>query len=168
MAETVQGNFTFTVLDEDNSLYIVKGSNPMYLLHFEELGLYVYASTESIMMNALKKVGMHNISHTIIKTVHGEIIKINSNGIIIRSEFDEADSFFNPYTYCHYNDLWDYSEVEDDDYIADLLMICNFYGVNSEDVKMLLEYGYTVAEIEDMLYDSDFFEEAVNAIKLEM
>ena len=39
MAETVEGNFTFTVLDENNSLYIVKGSNPMCLLHFESLGL---------------------------------------------------------------------------------------------------------------------------------
>ena len=26
--------------DEDNSLYIVKGSNPMFLIHFEALGLY--------------------------------------------------------------------------------------------------------------------------------
>lgn len=37
MAKTVRGNFNFTVLDEDNSLYIVKGINPMYLLHFETL-----------------------------------------------------------------------------------------------------------------------------------
>ena len=39
MAEEVQGNFTFTVLDQDNSLYIIKGSNPMYLLHLQALGL---------------------------------------------------------------------------------------------------------------------------------
>lgn len=55
MAEDVSGSFCFTTLDTDNSLYIVKGSNPMCLLHFEEIGLYVYASTESIMKNALKK-----------------------------------------------------------------------------------------------------------------
>ena len=35
MAETVEGNFTFTVLDQNNSLYIIKGSNPMCLLRFE-------------------------------------------------------------------------------------------------------------------------------------
>ena len=29
MAEDVQGNFTFTLLDEDNTLYFVKGSSPM-------------------------------------------------------------------------------------------------------------------------------------------
>ena len=32
-AETVEGNFTFTALDQHNSLYIIKGSNPMCLLH---------------------------------------------------------------------------------------------------------------------------------------
>ena len=36
MAESVQGSFCFTVLDENNNLYIVKGSNPMCLLHFVE------------------------------------------------------------------------------------------------------------------------------------
>lgn len=116
------------------------------------------------MMNALKKINMQNVPHIKIKTVHGDILKIDSNGIITRSEFEETNDFFTPYTYHHYN--WDYSE--NDDYIADLLMTCNFYGVNSEGVELLLEYGYTVAEIEDMLYDRDLFEEAINAIKLEM
>ena len=68
MAEDVEGNFTFTILDEENSLYIVKGSSPMFLIHFEALGIYVYASTESIMMNALKKVGIHKFSFSKIKT----------------------------------------------------------------------------------------------------
>ncbi|MDE5765504.1 MAG: class II glutamine amidotransferase [Ruminococcus sp.] len=168
MAETVQGSFNFTILDEDNSLYIVKGSNPMFLIHFEEIGLYVYASTKSIMTNALKKVGMQNIPHTIIKTVHGDILKINSNGNISRSEFEEADNFFTPYTYRNCYDWWDYEDTEDDDYISDLLMVCGFYGVDSEDVKLLLEYGYTADEIEDMLFDINLFEETVSAIKLEM
>ena len=39
MAESVQGSFCFTVLDENNTLYIVKGSNPMCLLHFVGFGL---------------------------------------------------------------------------------------------------------------------------------
>lgn len=93
MAETVQGNFTFTVLDEDNSLYIIKGSNPMYLLHFEMLGLYVYASTESIMKNTLRKVNMLSFPYTRIETVHGDIIKIDSNGIVTRSEFEGKEDF---------------------------------------------------------------------------
>ena len=39
MAESVYGSFCFTALDEDNTLYLVKGSNPMCLLHFAQLGL---------------------------------------------------------------------------------------------------------------------------------
>ncbi len=34
MAEMVEGQFTFTVLDHTNSLYIIKGQNPMALYHF--------------------------------------------------------------------------------------------------------------------------------------
>ena len=61
MAESVQGNFTFTVLDVENTLYIIKGNNPMCLLHFADLGLYVYASTESILAKALKKINLLNV-----------------------------------------------------------------------------------------------------------
>lgn len=93
MAEDVKGNFTFTVLDEENSLYIVKGSNPMCLVHFEAMGLYVYASTESIMKKALTKVGMQNIPHNSIKTVDGDIIRIDSNGFLSRSEFETLHDY---------------------------------------------------------------------------
>ena len=75
MAEAVRGNFTFTVLDEENSLYIIKGSNPMCLLHFEMLGIYIYASTESIMKNALRKVNMLSFPYTKIETVNGDILR---------------------------------------------------------------------------------------------
>lgn len=44
MAESVSGNFTFTVLDEYNSLFIIKGNNPMCLLHFADLGIYIYGN----------------------------------------------------------------------------------------------------------------------------
>lgn len=82
MAETVEGNFTFTVLDDSNSLYIIKGSNPMCLLHFKDIGLYVYASTESIMKNALKRVGLHKFANERIKTDEGDIIRIDRNGVL--------------------------------------------------------------------------------------
>ena len=88
MAETVEGNFTFTVLDDNNSLYIIKGSNPMCLLQFPALGLYVYASTESIMKNALKRVGLHKFSYERVQTDEGDIVRIDRNGVITRSEFE--------------------------------------------------------------------------------
>ncbi len=163
MAEMVQGNFTFTVLDEENSLYIVKGSNPMYLLHFEMLGLYVYASTESIMKNALKKVGMKNIPYTKIETVHGDIIKINSNGLLSRSEFEVKEDF--RYTsWLKYS----YDDLEDDYYTQHeqlLLEMCNCYGVDEDDIALLLDYGYTADEIEDMLIDYDILHTTIQSVK---
>lgn len=52
------GHFVFTILDKNNTLYFVKGNNSLYLIHFERLGLYIYASTKSIMDNAIKTVGI--------------------------------------------------------------------------------------------------------------
>lgn len=54
MAETVEGSFCFTVLSEDNELYIVKGDNPMAIAKFD--GYYIYASTEAILKKALKRL----------------------------------------------------------------------------------------------------------------
>lgn len=162
MAETVQGNFTFTVLDENNSLYIIKGSNPMFLIHFEELGLYVYTSTESIMKNALRKVGILNFPYTKIKTVHGDIIKIDSKGCITRSQFENKKDFKYA-SFMRYYDDWG------DDYYNQheqlLLDMCNCYGIDEDDVILLLDYGYTADEIEDMLYDYTLITETVRTLK---
>ena len=161
MAETVEGNFTFTVLDENNSLYIVKGSNPMCLIHFESLGLYVYASTESIMNNALKRIGMNKFQFERIETVEGDIIKIDINGFLSRSEFEPRiyrSKFMNWYD-------------EDEAYYGAheqlLLAYCNCYGVDSSDVEMLFEYGYTCDEIEEMLADHALHRETLQMIKFE-
>lgn len=53
MAEQVEGSFTFTLLDEGNNWYLVKGDNPLCLYHFPRLGVYLYASTEEILCRAL-------------------------------------------------------------------------------------------------------------------
>lgn len=163
MAETVQGNFTFTILDEENSLYIIKGSNPMCLLHFEMLGLYVYASTESIMKNALRKVNMLSFPYTRIETVHGDIIKIENQGNISRSEFENKEDF----RYASWL-KYSYDDFEDNYYTQHeqlLLEMCNCYGIDEDDVIMLLDYGYSADEIEDMLCDYMLITDTVRAVK---
>lgn len=162
MAETVQGNFTFTVLDEDNSLYIIKGSKPMCLLHFEMLGIYIYASTESIMKNALIKVNMLSFLYTRIETAHGDIIRINSNGVITRSEFENKEDFRYA-SFMRYYDDW-----EDDYYTQHeqlLLEMCGCYGIDEEDIILLIEYGYTADEIEDTLCDYTLITDTIRAVK---
>lgn len=162
MAEAVQGNFTFTILDEDNSLYIIKGSNPMYLLYFEILGIYIYSSTESIMKKALKKINMLSFPYTKIETAYGDIIRINSNGIITRSEFEGKEDF-------RYASFMKYFDNFEDDYYTQheqlLLEMCNCYGIDEDDIIMLLDYGYSADEIEDMLCDYSFITDTIRAVK---
>ena len=159
MAETVEGNFTFTVLDQNNNLYIIKGSNPMCLLHFPALGIYVYASTESIMKNALKRVGLHKFAYERVQTDEGDILRINKTGVIERSEF-EPRMFRTRYGGLHDWEAEYYSVHEEL-----LLAYCGCYGVDSSDVELLLEYGYTCDEIEEMLADHDLLRETLHEIK---
>ncbi|MCR5728942.1 MAG: class II glutamine amidotransferase [Ruminococcus sp.] len=160
MSETVEGNFCFTVLDQYNSLYIIKGSNPMCLLHLPVLGLYVYASTESIMKNALRRIGLHKFASERIKTDEGDIIRIDRNGNVTRSEF-EPKIYRSKYGSWYGLDDSPYYNMHEEI----LLAYCSCYGVDSEDVELLLEYGYTCDEIEEMLMDTNLLHGALNEIK---
>ena len=46
-----------------------------------------------------------------------------------------------------------------------LLAYCGCYGVDSSDVELLLEYGYTCDEIEEMLMDTNLLHEALRDVK---
>lgn len=159
MAETVEGNFTFTVLDQNNNLYIIKGSNPMCLLHFPALGLYVYASTESIMKNALKRVGLHKFAYERVQTDEGDILRIDKNGVIEKAEF-EPRLFRSRYGGWHDWEAEYYSVHEEL-----LLAYCGCYGVDTSDVELLLEFGYSFDEIELMLTDHNLLQEALRDVK---
>ncbi len=140
MAETVEGNFTFTVLDQYNSLYIVKGSNPMYLLQFETIGLYVYASTESIMKKALDQIGLHKFASTRLDTTEGDILRIDKDGNITRSHFQPAPH------YTKYSKFGSYGYDYDDYYTAyeELLVeMSHCFGAEEDDVILLLDFGYS-------------------------
>ena len=159
MAEAVEGNFTFSVLDQNNNLYIIKGSTPMCLLHFKDIGLYVYASTESIMKNALKRVGLHKFAYERVQTDEGAILRIDKNGVIERSEFE-------PRLYRSRYGCW--HDWEDEMFSVHeelLLAYCGCYGVDTSDVELLLEFGYSCDEIELMLTDHNLLQEALRDVK---
>lgn len=159
MAEDVQGSFTFTILDEENSLYIIKGSSPMYLIYFENLDLYAYASTESIMKKALKRSGLNQYKYQIIKMNEGDIISIDKNGKIDCSEFEVSKLEY--LSRFRYSDFEDYYTCQEEM----LLEICGCFGVPEEDVLLLLDYGYTADDVEEMLMDSDLLEDTLLNIK---
>lgn len=162
MAETVHGSFTFSLLDEDNSLYFVKGSNPLCLLHFKSLGLYVYASTESIMKAALRRLGFNKFDAEKVEVDEGDILKIDRYGDITRSQFTPAPS----YSYFPRSKWW-YGGYEDY-YITfeeTLIEMAHCFGADENDVILLLDYGYSADEVEELLLDTAAFQETVREVK---
>ena len=164
MAELVQGSFCFTALDENNTLYLVKGSNPMCLLHFAQLGLYIYASTESILKKALQKVSFHKCPFEVLHVEEGTILKIDRYGFLSGSTFEVQENFRFSKWYNWYDELEEeyYSQQEEL-----LLEMCSCYGVTEDDVLLLLDYGYSADEIEEMLCDSNLLLETLCAVRCE-
>ena len=164
MAGLVEGSFVFTILRNDNTLFLVKGNNPLTLYHFPALGLYVYASTKSILDNALQKVHIAEKACE-VEIAEGEILEITPNGKISRSTFTMQDyihTMFNPY---NWNQL-DYAKWWMEDEREKLLLeYCSTFGVSEEEVELLLEVGYDPDEIEELLMDTAAMEEAINEAK---
>lgn len=162
MAETVQGSFVFTILRDDNTLFLVKGDNPITLIHFPEYGLYVYASTTAILNAAMKAVKFSGVCNE-VKVNDGDIVRIDSDGKLSVSTFEQKIQKVN---YRNWYSWYDYEfDVTEEQYTNDLLLICDCYGVAREDVELLLEFGYSCDEIEEMLFEPELLEQAMEEIK---
>ena len=160
MSETVEGSFTFSLLNTNNNLYLVKGNNPLYLLHFKDLGIYIYTSTENIMKAALGRLGLHKFASKKIDVIEGDILCINKNGELTRSTFEPKHYRSKYARWYDFNDSPFYTAQEEI-----LLAYCGCYGVDSQDVELLFEYGYTCDEVEEMLMDTDLLNEALRDVK---
>lgn len=157
MAEEVRGSFTFTILDEQNNLYFVKGSSPLYLIYFPDFGLYVYASTAGIMHKALKAVSLNHLNYTVIEVQDGEILQISKNGNFSRDTFTLAPIYsFGRYSGSIFGWEDDYPESTDD--YAILLEMCGYFGVTPEEVQRLIDLGFSYDEIEMMLWEPSVLE----------
>ena len=154
MAELVNGNFVFTILRNDNTLFLVKGNNPLTLYHFLKIGIYVYASTKSILDNALQQVNLSDKCRE-IDVSEGEILEIASNGKLSKTTFAMQNSVFSPYNW--------YETEEQEEF---LLECCRMFGVPEEDVYLLLDYGFSADEIEEMLMNPNLLEDALAEISV--
>ena len=81
MAEKVEGSFAFTVLDHKNNLYFIKGDNPLCIYYYPKTGLYLYASTEEILNQALRRMRLALERPERIPLECGEILKIRPSGV---------------------------------------------------------------------------------------
>ena len=125
--------FKFTVMDERQNLYFVRGDNPMCIYHYPETGLYVYASTR-------------------IDLDCGEILRIDRLG-------QQASETFT-FTNMRWDYLWDYpavpakntgthAEQARESYLNDLKLVASCYGYTPQYIDYLLEEGFDFDSIED-------------------
>lgn len=148
MAEKTEGSFCYTVLSDRNELYIVKGNNPIALCKSD--GFYIYASTEEIMRKALQRLNLSRFSRVNINC--GDIIKLYSNGAVEIRHFDFRDDFYGRYL-----------PEPDDSYLEELAFI---YGMETEDISTLLEFGYDVFDIEEILGCPEIMQEYLDYIRM--
>ena len=159
MAELVNGSFVFTILRNDNTLFLVKGNTPLTIYHFPKIGIYVYASTKSILDNALQKIHMMK-NPCEIDVSEGEIVEIAANGKHSKTTFAMQNSVFSPYNWDNLN--WYETEEQEEC----LLECCQMFGVSDEDVYLLLDYGFSADEIEEMLMNPCLLEDALAEISV--
>ena len=151
MAEKISGSFVFTLLDERNNSYFVRGNNPLALYKFKA-GFYIYASTDEILESVIKGLGLAKYPHEKIETDCGDILKIDSGGELTRFKFqppiEEIYSRIYP----------DFGYVE---------MMSGWYGIPEEYIELMLDYGYTLGDIDDLCGIPEAVEVAVSEILCE-
>ena len=152
MAEQVEGSFSFSVLSEQDELWLVKGDNPLTIVRFPAVGAFVYASTAEILNKALARCGNWLGRGEKVDIAMGDIVKIDSRGHITHGAFDTSKFYRASWGY------WDtslyprlpQSEVE---HLSLLKSVAKSFGFTGEMVDRLLDQGFTIDDVENLLYE---------------
>ena len=141
MSEIVNGSFVFTILTDEEKLFISRWDNPICILHFPKFGLYVYTSTKEIMQTVVKGTILEKQPFDMIPVSEGEMISIDKQGAIERNRFVPVqENCFG------YYDMYS-AFSERDDYGSYLCEYGNMFGVSDEEIMMLYEMGYEDEDI---------------------
>jgi len=163
MAEVLEGHFTFTVLDQENNLYFVKGNNPLTIYRYPRLGIYLYASTTEILETAVKAVGVQMHQKEVIQPKQGEILRIDSFGRRSKIGFDDTNLRYNWWNYPSYQTV----HLEDE-YMAFVMDMGQTMGVPREDLQILSGAGYSAFDIEDLIYDTELRTQCLEEVRAEL
>ena len=154
MAEMVEGSFVFTVLDEKDSFYFVRGDNPLCLVQFPRVGLYVYASTREILYAALKRTWLRWETPIEIPVAGGEILTITPEGARMSEHFTcDGDYFTRWYLRRRGSRLCEplVSRTELP-YLRELKNIASYLGYSGDEIDAMLAEGWSTDEIEEAIY----------------
>ena len=161
MAEQVEGSFTFTVLDERENLYFVKGDSPMCLYYYPRCGVYLYASTEAILNRALGRLKLPIGKPERIMLDCGDILKLTHSGRREMSSFD-ASSLMDPWGSFSMWPTPTRSRTRrhsvEQEYLEELKNVAACCGYSPASVDRLLESGFSTDEIEEFLYEGTMYQ----------
>ena len=160
MAEQVQGSFTFTILDEKDRLYIIKGSNPLCLYHFPEQGVWFYTSTKEILDKGLAAAGFLHHPHERITMDDGEILCIAPDGKISRNAFQMQPELYGWY-YAPFHHTPAVAPRRHSDYREQLLDFGQQMGISYQELNWLELMDVDDDELEMALFDDDFRREVL-------
>lgn len=158
MAETIEGSFSFNLLDNRNNIYLVKGDSPISLIHFPVKGVYVFASTDSILWRALIEselfIDVQKGEFIDIILNEGDILKINSDGGLEKAKFNYTESFYGMRWY----DFGYDKNGAKNEYLEEIKHMAAMYGEEPELIQDLYEQGFTLDELEEMVYTGEYLE----------
>lgn len=151
-AEAVEGSFSFTVLSERDDLYLIKGDNPLNIVHFPKVGVYIYASTAEILNKALARCGNWLGRGEKVDIEMGDIVKIDSRGRITRGTFDASKFYRSSWGYWD-TSLYPRTPHSEGEHLALLKSVAKAFGFTGEMVDRLLDQGFTIDDVENLLYE---------------
>ena len=155
MAEQVEGSFSFSVLSEQDDLWLVKGDNPLTIVHFPKVGVYAYASTAEILNKALTRCGNWLGRGEKVDIEMGDIVKIDRNNRITRGTFDASKFYLSSWGYWD-TPLYPKAPHSEEEHLALLKSVAKAFGFTGEMIDRLLDQGFTTMEIEELLYDGGY------------
>lgn len=154
MAEALRGTFTLTVLDGANTLYFVRGNNPLAIRLYPRLGCYLYASTDEILNAALAELGLDKMPYIDIPIGQGDIMAVDAQGQRTAARFDDSN-IESPFSYG-----WGWSgpacEYESSSYLEMVVEYGKRRGVPERELRLLIDVGYDALDLEEMIYDKQF------------
>ncbi len=157
VSESLKGTFNLSVLDQGNNMYLVKGNNPLCVYHFQKRNLYLYASTEEILKNAIFKLSISLGKFEKLHIEQGDIIKIDSASNRETVSFSTVNLYstsrFDPYHWDRFFDNCNFPSTKaDKSYTDTLKSMAPYFGYVAKDVDDLLSDGFTPEDIEEIFY----------------
>ena len=151
-AEAVEGSFSFTVLSERDDLYLIKGDNPLNIVHFPKVGVYAYASTAEILNKALARCGNWIGRGEKVDIAMGDIVKIDRKGRITRGTFDASKLYRSSWGYWD-TPLYPRLPHSEEEHLSLLKSVAKSFDFTGEMVDRLLDQGFTIDDVENLLYE---------------